>query len=293
MAFTPLSGTFSSIKVTAFRPYPRRRYSVSTYSSSMNASCPWNSKLNPAVSMTYSTVLFPSQSIHPPPNTGRDRNFRKEARAAASSNWIFPGSCFAKWRFMRSSSGSSSGVASRIIASGTLLTALFDQFCDQAGPAGLMACADPGAIVAMKVFVEKDEVAPVRIALKELGATRHGPPPVRIPPKEPRRGFRRLVLHAAGVSVHVHFVRMVLVKARKSAHPVRRKKLRFVQHAAEHALELLAAHQRKQPAHPARGALRHFDVFRHVRMIVDKPLHAALEARKAIHDLRLQRFHRE
>jgi hypothetical protein len=78
----------------------------------------------------YPTGLSPSQSIHTPPNAGSDRNFRKAARAAGSSNWIFPGSCSANWRIMRSSSGSSSGVAARIVGSDTLLTALFDQFCD-------------------------------------------------------------------------------------------------------------------------------------------------------------------
>ena len=59
----------------------------------------------------------------------------------------------------------------------------------------------------------------------------------------------------------------------------------------ENALELFAIHERKQPAHAARGTLRHFNVLRHVRMIVDEPLHSALEARQAIDDFRLQRFH--
>src|SRR5204862_1375215 len=58
-----------------------------------------------------------------------------------------------------------------------LLAALFDQLCDEAGPAGLMACANPRAIVAMKAFVEKDEVAPVRVALKKLSSASHGPTP--------------------------------------------------------------------------------------------------------------------
>ena len=79
--------------------------------------------------------------------------------------------------------------------------------------------------------------------------------------------------------------------ARKSAHSVRRKEFGFVQHAAEHALEALAVHEREQPARAARGTLRHFEVFGHVRMIVDEPLHAALEARKAIDDFRLECLH--
>ena len=37
---------------------------------------------------------------------------------------------------------------------------------DQAGPARLVAGAQPGAIVAVEVFMKKDEVAPVRVLLK-------------------------------------------------------------------------------------------------------------------------------
>src|SRR6266446_1989750 len=264
-------------------------------------------------------------------------------------------SCPSRRRIIRRSSASSWSVASRIVRSDTLLTALFDQFCDETGPAGLMASADPGAIVAVKVFVEKDEIAPVRIALKKLGAARHGPaalriaeknvneppgnfggylpkigfgagmrgaldfeifavvvvkflerfheqivdwkpngpPPVRISAKETCRGFGRLVVNAVGVSVHVDFVRMVLVVARESPHSVWRKKLRFVQHAAKHALELLAAHEGEEASNAARGTLRHFDVLGHVRMIVNEPLHAALEAGKAIDDFRLEGLHGE
>src|SRR6266704_5046345 len=81
---------------------------------------------------------------------------------------------------------------------------------------------------------------------------------------------------------------MVLVKARKGTHAIRRKKFRLIQHAAEHALELFTIHEREEPAHATRGALRHFNVFGHVRMIVDEPLHTALEARKAIDDFCLE-----
>src|SRR5439155_10560490 len=52
---------------------------------------------------------------------------------------------------------------------------------DEAGPAGLMAGADAGAIVAMKIFVKKNEVLPVRIALKEFQPSCHWAPPVLSP----------------------------------------------------------------------------------------------------------------
>src|SRR5260370_432957 len=116
-----------------------------------------------------------------------------------------------------------------------------------------MAGANPAPIIAVKIFVEENEISPMRIALKKFRAARYAPAAVRIG----------------------------------------RKKLRFVQHAAEDALELLAIHERKQPADAARGTLRHFDVLGHIRMIVDEPLHAALEAGKTLDDFRLESLDRE
>ena len=42
--------------------------------------------------------------------------------------------------------------------------ALFDEFGGEAGPAGLVARPDSGAIIALKVYVEEDQIAPVRRA---------------------------------------------------------------------------------------------------------------------------------
>src|SRR5512134_1250279 len=39
----------------------------------------------------------------------------------------------------------------------------FEEGHDQGGPAGLMACADAAARLPVEMFVEKDEVAPMRI----------------------------------------------------------------------------------------------------------------------------------
>ena len=55
---------------------------------------------------------------------------------------------------------------------------LLDQLGDQSCPAGLMACTDPGAVVAMKIFVKQQVVPPVRISLKQLRRTEHGTPSV-------------------------------------------------------------------------------------------------------------------
>ncbi len=72
------------------------------------------------------------------------------------------------------------GVASRMTKADTSLTALFDQFCDETSPTGLMAGADPGPIVAMKVFVEEDKVFPVRIILENLKSAGDGTAATRI-----------------------------------------------------------------------------------------------------------------
>src|SRR5260370_7934406 len=79
-----------------------------------------------------------------------------------------------------------------------------------------------------------------------------GPAPVRISAKEACRGFGRLVVNAVRVSVHVNLVRMVLVVARESPHSVWRKELRFVQHAADHPLELLPPHEEDEAPNPTR-----------------------------------------
>src|SRR5215470_14254456 len=45
-------------------------------------------------------------------------------------------------------------------------TALFDELGDQAGPAGLVAGADSGAVIPVKVFIKENQIAPVRVGLK-------------------------------------------------------------------------------------------------------------------------------
>src|SRR5713226_9798128 len=73
---------------------------------------------------------------------------------------------------------SHSSATSRITIWEILLTALFAEFCHQTGPAGLVACADPGAVVSMKIFVKQDEISPVRIALKEFHSSSHRATPI-------------------------------------------------------------------------------------------------------------------
>src|SRR6516225_9690105 len=128
--------------------------------------------------------------------------------------------------------------------------------------------------------------------LDEEKVDRHpdGTAPVGVAAEKGGGGLSRLVIHTIDTAVDISFVGMIEVVAQKGAHPVGREKFRFVEHARKDSLELLAVDKGKQPPHTARRALRHFDVFRNVGMIVDEPLHAPLEAGKAIDDFRFKRF---
>src|SRR6476660_4195973 len=55
-----------------------------------------------------------------------------------------------------------------------------DQLGYQSCPSGLMAGAQSGAVVTVKVFIEQDVVAPVGIALEFLCAAIDGPPPLLV-----------------------------------------------------------------------------------------------------------------
>src|SRR5512139_929321 len=56
-----------------------------------------------------------------------------------------------------------------------------DGFCHQAGPAGLMARAQPGTAVAVEVLVEENVVAPVGIGLEFLRAAVDGASALLVP----------------------------------------------------------------------------------------------------------------
>jgi hypothetical protein len=65
------------------------------------------------------------------------------------------------------------------MASPSSLAALLQQLGHQARPARLMAGADAGAVVAVEVLVERDEAAPVRVALEDLRSAVDRAAPVR------------------------------------------------------------------------------------------------------------------
>ena len=74
-------------------------------------------------------------------------------------------------------------------SAGLLLNELGDQAC----PAGLMAGANAGPIVPMKVFIEEDKIAPVRVALEAVFGAEDGPSPVAVAQEEAYETARQLV----------------------------------------------------------------------------------------------------
>ena len=54
---------------------------------------------------------------------------------------------------------------------------LFDQFRNKTCPTSLMTRTNPSAIIAMKIFVKLDEIAPVGIGLKFVQTPTDGSPP--------------------------------------------------------------------------------------------------------------------
>src|SRR5687768_15950899 len=88
---------------------------------------------------------------------------------------------------------------------------LLDELGHEAGPPGLVAGAEAGAVVAVEVLVEQDEVAPVRILLEGPAAAVHGTRAVGAAQEDPGEALGQLgrhvpeVQHAAGAGRALHF----------------------------------------------------------------------------------------
>src|SRR5262249_22780966 len=67
------------------------------------------------------------------------------------------------------------------------------QVCHQRSPAGLVAGANAGAVVSVEIFVEQDEILPMRIAMERLRAPVHRAPTVRPAKEDPAEPPRQLV----------------------------------------------------------------------------------------------------
>src|SRR2546427_5511289 len=73
-----------------------------------------------------------------------------------------------------------------------LLAALLQELGDEARPARLVACAHAGAIVAVEVFVEENQVAPVGVPLERFRPAEDRPAPVLAAQKDPGEPPREL-----------------------------------------------------------------------------------------------------
>src|SRR5262249_20444576 len=73
-----------------------------------------------------------------------------------------------------------------------VLMVLLDELGAQSGPAGLVARTDSGAVVAVEVFVKRNQIAPMRVVLKFFSAAEGGSLPIRVQEEdlhEPTRNF--------------------------------------------------------------------------------------------------------
>src|SRR5262245_9735411 len=66
---------------------------------------------------------------------------------------------------------------------------------DDAGPAGLVARAEAGAVVAVEVLVEQEEIPPMRVLLELPAATEHRAPAGLVPEEDARQPPRDLLGH--------------------------------------------------------------------------------------------------
>src|SRR5947208_2087314 len=156
-----------------------------------------------------------------------------------------------------------------------LFAALLEELSNKAGPARLVAGADAGAVVAVEVLIEEDQVAPGRIALELRRAAAHGPAAVlstEEDPGEPPRelgGHRPEVQHPAGAcrarNLHAVAVEVVELLERLDQEVVHREPDR-------------AAPVRVTTEEPARGFSRlvvypmlHAVQAEHVRMVLVVP----------------------
>ena len=75
------------------------------------------------------------------------------------------------------------------------LAALLQQFRYQASPSSLMTGAHPSSIVAMKVFMERNKIAPIRIGLKLFDSAEDRTPLIRISQEDVREALGYFTSH--------------------------------------------------------------------------------------------------
>src|SRR5262245_35557874 len=178
-----------------------------TASTCPKPSWPTTRKSYPSGAAPYSAALI-SRSV---PSTPTRRTRTSTPRPSGTSD----GDGFAssaRWTLF----GRPGSTAIAFIVSSSLL----QQFGDERGPAGLMAGADTGAGVAVEVFMERDQVVPVRVALEVVVRAEHGPAPLGIAYEDRRESARELLRHVpqghqaarAGRAFHLVSVSEIVMK---------------------------------------------------------------------------------
>src|SRR5580704_479022 len=122
-----------------------------------------------------------------------------------------------------------------------------DQLRDYAGPAGLMASSQAGAVIAVEIFVEQNVILPLRIGLELLRTSKHWPLTRPIPQENPLQSIRYFMgnleqvhqLARAGRTLDLEVVTVIQIKRQQSAdqqrvhrHPYRTAPVRV---PSEHA----------------------------------------------------------
>src|SRR2546427_7121017 len=100
--------------------------------------------------------------------SARDRGMTRDAATSGRSPTLVPTSTLIALT-LRSTDSRMTGLA----------TALLEQLRHESRPAGLMARANTGAVVAVEVFIQPDEVPPVGVGLELGDASVDRPSPVR------------------------------------------------------------------------------------------------------------------
>src|SRR5947209_6516387 len=76
-----------------------------------------------------------------------------------------------------------------------IFTTLLQQICYQPCPTRLVTCTDACPIISVEVFVEQQQIAPVRIALEFFYPTVDGSAALGIPQKNTGQAARKFVRH--------------------------------------------------------------------------------------------------
>ena len=116
-------------------------------------------------------------------NPGTVRRCARDCLAGLPAQSVSPAMRFSASSRFRATPGSD-----------TLFPALFEEFRDQPGPAGLMARAQPGTVLPVKVLIKQNQITPERIRIENIVRARERSASIfaaQKNPREPAGNFRR------------------------------------------------------------------------------------------------------